>query len=84
MRGVHKAHWVCCLRNATAHSLYGCESAKNETDDQCQQQLEMLRAIPGNTVCCDCGSDDTEWVSINLGVLFCIECSGIHRYSFCC
>ncbi|MCJ1307906.1 hypothetical protein MMC25_001554 [Agyrium rufum] len=34
----------------------------------------------GNYWCADCGSGvKTEWVSINLGIILCIECSGIHR-----
>lgn len=34
----------------------------------------------GNTWCADCGSGSkVEWVSINLGIILCIECSGIHR-----
>ena len=35
--------------------------------------------IPGNTVCADCGTTSPDWASINLGILICIECSGIHR-----
>eukprot|EP00656_Telonema_subtile_P003252 TRINITY_DN11487_c0_g1_i5.p1 TRINITY_DN11487_c0_g1~~TRINITY_DN11487_c0_g1_i5.p1 ORF type:complete len:610 (-),score=121.66 TRINITY_DN11487_c0_g1_i5:41-1870(-) len=73
-----QARWVSCLRNATADCLYGSESAKNETQVS-TKQLELLWAATGNTACCDCGSPDPEWISINLGVLFCIECSGIHR-----
>eukprot|EP01048_Picozoa_sp_COSAG05_P005004 COSAG05_NODE_287_length_12131_cov_3.148022_6_plen_64_part_00 len=33
-------------------------------------------------VCADCatsGSERLTWASINLGVLLCIECAGIHR-----
>mgnify|MGYP001810142313 CR=1 FL=1 len=41
--------------------------------------LEVLRAVPGNSACCDCGSPDPDWASLNLGVLMCIECSGVHR-----
>lgn len=34
----------------------------------------------GNCWCADCGSGSkVEWVSINLGIILCIECSGIHR-----
>ena len=34
----------------------------------------------GNMWCADCGSGSkVEWVSINLGIIVCIECSGIHR-----
>lgn len=33
-----------------------------------------------NRVCCDCGSNkNVDWISINLLVVVCIECSGIHR-----
>ena len=35
--------------------------------------------IPGNTVCADCDTNNPDWASINLGILICIECSGIHR-----
>ena len=32
-----------------------------------------------NHVCVDCGAKKPEWASLNLCVLFCIECSGVHR-----
>ncbi|KAI7575858.1 centaurin-beta-2, partial [Hortaea werneckii] len=43
--------------------------------------LQRIRqADEGNKVCADCGSNSkVDWCSINLGVLLCIECSGIHR-----
>jgi len=43
--------------------------------------LQEIRARDqGNTWCADCASGiRTEWVSINLGIVLCIECSGIHR-----
>ncbi|XP_039940674.1 arf-GAP with coiled-coil, ANK repeat and PH domain-containing protein 3 [Hirundo rustica] len=41
--------------------------------------LQRVQSIPGNEQCCDCGQPDPRWASINLGVLLCIECSGIHR-----
>lgn len=42
--------------------------------------LQRVQSIPGNDQCCDCGQPDPRWASINLGILLCIECSGIHRY----
>ncbi|KAL4891399.1 ArfGap-domain-containing protein [Aspergillus ambiguus] len=43
--------------------------------------LQTVRdADQGNNWCADCGSaSKVEWVSINLGIVLCIECSGIHR-----
>ncbi|KAK7905133.1 hypothetical protein WMY93_017740 [Mugilogobius chulae] len=41
--------------------------------------LQRILSLPGNELCCDCGQAEPRWASINLGVLLCIECSGIHR-----
>lgn len=40
---------------------------------------EQLLKISGNNYCCDCGSPNPHWASINLGITLCIECSGVHR-----
>ncbi|CAN0448941.1 unnamed protein product [Ectocarpus sp. 12 AP-2014] len=37
---------------------------------------EVMKANPE---CADCGAPNPDWVSLNLGVLVCIQCSGIHR-----
>ncbi|CAK4029337.1 ribosylation factor GTPase-activating cnt6 [Lecanosticta acicola] len=55
---------------------------RNESADaEPSALLQRIRnADEGNKVCADCGSDNkVDWCSINLGVLLCIECSGIHR-----
>lgn len=44
--------------------------------------LQRIQCLPGNEQCCDCGQADPRWASINLGILLCIECSGIHRLEF--
>jgi len=38
-----------------------------------------VQKVPGNDRCVDCGAPDPDWASINLGILMCLECSGIHR-----
>ncbi|CZS91470.1 related to ADP-ribosylation factor (ARF) GTPase activating protein (GAP) with effector functions [Rhynchosporium agropyri] len=50
-------------------------------DEGPDKLLQVLReADQGNCWCADCGSGlKTEWVSINLAIILCIECSGIHR-----
>ncbi|KAI0200305.1 ArfGap-domain-containing protein [Astrocystis sublimbata] len=50
-------------------------------DDSPDRLLQTIRDTDkGNCWCADCGSGlRVEWVSINLGIILCIECSGIHR-----
>lgn len=58
---------------------------EHSAPDQCQGSalashvLEMLQAVRGNDFCAECFAENPTWCSINLGVLICLECSGIHR-----
>ena len=62
--------WETSIKNEILHSLSEKE----------QVSLEHLKTkVEGNTECADCGAVDPSWASINLGILICIECSGIHR-----
>jgi Arf-GAP with SH3 domain, ANK repeat and PH domain-containing protein len=56
-------------------------SSSSSLDESPDKLLQTLReADQGNCWCADCGSGvKTEWVSINLAIILCIECSGIHR-----
>ncbi|KAI0911844.1 hypothetical protein F4823DRAFT_635515 [Ustulina deusta] len=55
--------------------------AGSNYDDSPDKLLQNIReSDQGNCWCADCGSGSkVEWVSINLGIILCIECSGIHR-----
>ncbi|RGB42004.1 hypothetical protein C1646_684264 [Rhizophagus diaphanus] len=48
-----------------------------------EKPVKILESVKGadvsNLSCADCGARKTEWCSINLGIILCIECSGIHR-----
>ncbi|KYQ89166.1 ankyrin repeat-containing protein [Tieghemostelium lacteum] len=50
-----------------------------QTDEVNQQVLRILQKVPGNNICADCGSPDPDWAAINLGILICKVCSGVHR-----
>jgi Arf-GAP/SH3 domain/ANK repeat/PH domain-containing protein len=56
-------------------------SDSNSFEENPAKLLQIIReADQGNSWCADCGSaSKVEWVSINLGIVLCIECSGIHR-----
>jgi len=41
--------------------------------------LQSLLLANGNDTCVDCGSPKPTWLSVNNGVVFCIECAGHHR-----
>lgn len=44
-----------------------------------EKPIDLLRRVGGNDKCADCGAPEPDWASLNLGVLVCIECSGVHR-----
>nr|XP_060631854.1 arf-GAP with SH3 domain, ANK repeat and PH domain-containing protein 1 isoform X2 [Anolis sagrei ordinatus] len=76
--------WISVLTNSKEEALnmafQGEQSTgENSLDDLTKAIIDDIQRLPGNDVCCDCGSPDPTWLSTNLGILTCIECSGIHR-----
>lgn len=71
------------LDRTASPSTSSIDSATDSRDRNVKGEtiLQRVQSIPGNDQCCDCGQPDPRWASINLGILLCIECSGIHRYS---
>lgn len=41
--------------------------------------LAVVKSIPGNDKCAECGLKQPQWASVSFGTVFCLECSGIHR-----
>ncbi|KAJ8258111.1 hypothetical protein GJAV_G00193270 [Gymnothorax javanicus] len=69
------------LDRTASPSTSSIDSASEPRERSARPENHLLRIqnIPGNDRCCDCGQGDPRWASINLGILLCIECSGIHR-----
>uniref|UniRef100_A0A673YW59 Arf-GAP with SH3 domain, ANK repeat and PH domain-containing protein 3 n=1 Tax=Salmo trutta TaxID=8032 RepID=A0A673YW59_SALTR len=77
--------WVSVLQNSKEEALNTVLGGDQpQFQDSGLQELARaviteLRHMPGNEACADCGAHDPTWLSTNLGILTCIECSGIHR-----
>uniref|UniRef100_A0A3P8Q0P9 Arf-GAP domain-containing protein n=1 Tax=Astatotilapia calliptera TaxID=8154 RepID=A0A3P8Q0P9_ASTCA len=77
--------WVSVLQNSKEEALNTALGGDQlHLQDSGLQELSKaiiaeLRHMPGNEACADCGAPDPTWLSTNLGILTCIECSGIHR-----
>jgi Arf-GAP/coiled-coil/ANK repeat/PH domain-containing protein len=63
--------------NAQSSSL--SESGRLSTNDPAHPLQRIRRGNESFRRCADCGVADPDWGAINLGILFCIHCSGIHR-----
>uniref|UniRef100_A0A665US33 Arf-GAP with SH3 domain, ANK repeat and PH domain-containing protein 2-like n=1 Tax=Echeneis naucrates TaxID=173247 RepID=A0A665US33_ECHNA len=80
-----EAEWVSVLQNSKEEALnMAFKGDQDEGENNIVQELTKaivgeVKRMSGNDCCCDCGAPGPTWLSTNLGVLICIECSGIHR-----
>ncbi|KAK9113346.1 hypothetical protein Syun_020143 [Stephania yunnanensis] len=78
----HPAIEECTSERNLATGYHG-RSSRNSQEQRVSVKIEkpidLLRRVFGNEKCVDCGAPDPDWASLNLGILVCIECSGVHR-----
>ena len=71
--------WVEVIQNATAREL-GCNRVQRMSISISQSTVfGRLRLVAGNQRCADCADANPAWASINMGVLVCLACAGVHR-----
>ncbi|XP_022101449.1 arf-GAP with SH3 domain, ANK repeat and PH domain-containing protein 1-like isoform X3 [Acanthaster planci] len=81
------AEWISVLNNSKKYALdavFDDSSSPSDIPNKGLQELtqgivRQVRRLPANDICCDCSAPDPQWLSTNLGILTCIECSGVHR-----
>nr|XP_023695117.1 arf-GAP with SH3 domain, ANK repeat and PH domain-containing protein 2 isoform X1 [Paramormyrops kingsleyae] len=77
--------WISVLQNSKEEALNNAFKGdqhvgeNNIVQELTKAILGEVKRMPGNDTCCDCGAPGPTWLSTNLGILTCIECSGIHR-----
>ncbi|CAB0010562.1 unnamed protein product [Nesidiocoris tenuis] len=75
--------WVTAIENQILNTLQSVESSKGKLRLNSSVEAASIQSIrnrvQGNGYCADCDAPNPDWASLNLGILLCIECSGIHR-----
>ncbi|CAI5444038.1 unnamed protein product [Caenorhabditis angaria] len=71
--------WVAAIEEQIEIALTSQMSQPTTRNIANKVQVQALRQIDGNDKCADCSQNNPDWASLNLGILICIECSGIHR-----
>ncbi|RMZ74011.1 UBA domain-containing 3 [Pyrenophora seminiperda CCB06] len=57
-----------------ASALNKRQQARNERTLQ-----DLIKTVPGNGICADCGARNPGWASWSLGIFLCMRCAAIHR-----
>ncbi|XP_050275818.1 ADP-ribosylation factor GTPase-activating protein AGD4-like isoform X3 [Quercus robur] len=79
IKHVENSHSICGA-SVDVQSLGSHESLDNDIKfNRADYVPRILRGIPGNDICAECSTSEPDWASLNLGILLCIECSGVHR-----
>lgn len=73
--------WVTSVQDGIVRRLSAQTESSKSDKNSGMIMLEALRnANEANRFCADCSAPDPKWISVNIGCIICIECSGVHRH----
>ena len=73
IKEAHGAKWSSIVAKDTT-----VEKKIDETMSE-MSGVDRILSVAGNRVCVDCAVANPDWASINLGILMCVDCAGVHR-----
>eukprot|EP00596_Hydrurales_sp_CCMP1899_P000219 CAMPEP_0119036974 /NCGR_PEP_ID=MMETSP1177-20130426/5034_1 /TAXON_ID=2985 /ORGANISM="Ochromonas sp, Strain CCMP1899" /LENGTH=1026 /DNA_ID=CAMNT_0006997571 /DNA_START=226 /DNA_END=3306 /DNA_ORIENTATION=+ len=82
--------WVAAIRHAIEKRLMSDTFTNSQRQGEASQVATAAKIRQKNTIivkkifeenkfCAECDKLDPDWLSLNLGCLICIDCSGVHR-----
>ena len=70
---------ILLLYNLTSFPHISYTSIPSNMVQMTAKDQVVVKNLPGNNQCCDCGMKNPDWASVSFGNVFCLECSGVHR-----
>lgn len=71
--------WMDAIRRAIESQLVKQQQRPSLSRTSGKSDPEVSLLLTLNSKCADCNTENPDWVSLNLGAVICIVCSGIHR-----
>lgn len=71
--------WIDALKQCIETLLVSPSRPLRDDIDEDGLDPRIEHILSENIVCTDCCNRNPEWALINLGIVICVECSGVHR-----
>jgi len=71
--------WVTLIQEGIVREL-STQTENTKTNSGMELLAALRDAHESNKICADCNAPDPKWISVSIGCIVCIECSGVHRH----